>query len=345
MRLEQAQRHFTPNHCFLNTATIGLGPKISVKALEADLAEWASGNVDPVRYDELVDRSRTAFAKIAGVRDARDVAIISQLSPATGVVAAALAPGDEVLVADDDFTSVLFPLLARSKDGVKVKSVPLEAVIDSIEPSTRLVAVSAVQSSNGKLIDLDALAEATADTATLTFVDTTQAAGWLPIGADRFSVTAAAAYKWLCSPRGSGFMTVRPDAMEQLRPNAANWYSAESRWESIYGGPLRMAESARRFDLSPAWSAWVAAAPTLEMLASVGTEIIHEHNLFLANQFRAGLGMEPSNSAIVSFEHEGADVALKDAHISAASRAGSTRLSFHLYNTGDDVEAALTALA
>jgi len=260
------------------------------------------------------------------------------------VVAAAMAPGDEVLVADDDFTSVLFPLLARERDGVKIKSVPLEALIDSIETSTRLVAVSAAQSATGTVIDLDGLAEATADTDTLTFIDATQAAGWLPIGAERFSVTAVAAYKWLCSPRGAGFMTVRSDIMDQLRPTAPNWYSAESRWDSIYGAPLRMAHSARRFDLSPAWSAWTAAAPTLEMLAAVGVDAIHEHNLALANRFRAGMDMGPSNSAIVSFVHEGADVALEAAQISAASRAGSTRLSFHLYNTKGDVEAALTAV-
>ena len=79
-----------------------------------------------------------------------------------------------------------------------------------------------MQSADGRVLDLDALAESVQGTDTMTFVDVTQAAGWLPIDADRFTVTAAGAYKWLCSPRGSGFMTVRPEAMDRLTPNASN---------------------------------------------------------------------------------------------------------------------------
>jgi selenocysteine lyase/cysteine desulfurase len=65
----------------------------------------------------------------------------------------------------------------------------------------------------------------------------------------------------------------------------------------------------------------------------------------LANRFRAGLGLEPSNSAIVRVEAEGAADRLEAAGIRAAVRAGSLRASFHVYNTEADVDAALGALA
>ena len=339
-----AAAEFTLTHPFLNTATYGLGCREAVQAMSEDLDKWRDGRFDIKAYDQVIDRGRVAFAALVGAADVDTVAIISQLSQATSLVAASLRPGDEVVVAEEDFTSILFPFLAREVDGVKVTVVPLDGVIDAIRPSTTAVAVSAVQSADGRVLDLDALAESVQGTDTMTFVDVTQAAGWLPIDADRFTVTAAGAYKWLCSPRGSGFMTVRPEAMDRLTPNASNWYATDAPWESAYGPPFRPARNARRYDLSPAWSSWVGTTPTVELLAAVGVEAIHAHDVGLASIVRDRLGLAPSNSAIVAFDMEGAGDKLSAAGISAASPSSLTRLSFHLYNTEEHVEAVLRAL-
>lgn len=343
MDLATAQEHFRPERCHLDTATYGLAPIGAVEALRADVDRWASARLDVVGYDALVDRCRVAFAELVGAR-ATDVAIVSQLSMASAMVAGALGPGDEVLVAAEDFTSLLFPLLRRRTDGVEVRVVPLDEVLGEIRGSTTLVAVSAVQSADGRVFDLDALAGAVSGTATMTFIDATQAAGWLPIGADRFSVVAASAYKWLCSPRGSGFMAVHPDLVDRIAPVAANWYSAEHPWDTAYGAPLRLASGARRFDLSPAWPTWVGAVHALELLAAVGVETVHDHDVALANAFAAGFDLPAAGSAIVAFDQPGADERLRRADIGTATRAGRTRLSFHLYNTGADVDRVLNAL-
>ncbi len=340
----EARQQFSPDHCFLNTATVGLGTRDAAEALAADLELWRSGRVDIYSYDEMIHRSRVAFSELVGASDIDGIAIMSQLSSVSGMVAASLSPGDEVLAAEEDFTSLLFPFLARAEDGISTRVVPLDHIIEAIGDRTTLVAVSAVQSADGRVIDLDALADTADSMGAMTFIDSTHGAGWLPMNADRFSVTASTAYKWLCCPRGAGLMTIRPDMLDRFRPNAANWYAGELPWDTNYGPPLRLARSARRFDISPAWSSWAAAAPTLELLAAVGTETIHAHNLGLANAFREGLGLEPSNSAIVSMPIEGAAEALAAADISAAVRAGLTRLSFHLYNTVADVEEAIAAL-
>jgi selenocysteine lyase/cysteine desulfurase len=341
--LPEAQRQFVVDHCFLNTATVGLGCIDATAALAKDLDQWRGGRIDIYSYDDLIDRSRKAFAELVGASNPSSVAIISQLSQASGAVAAMLSPGDHVLVAEEDFTSVLFPFLVRA-DEITVRAVPLADLIGEINTTTTLVAVSAAQSSDGRVIDLDALAARAAEFDVLTFIDATQAAGWLPIGADRFSVTAAAGYKWMCCPRGAGLMTVGEDLIGRMKPNSSNWYGAENPWESSYGPPLRMAPTAKRFDLSPAWSAWVGAAPSLELLASVGTDTIHAHNVELANQFCRRIGIADADSAIVAFEHDGADLALERADVSAAVRQGRTRLSFHLYNDLEDVDRAASAL-
>lgn len=345
--LGHAQSQFRAGGCYLNTATVGLACDSAIAALQEDMASWQSGNIDALVYDDLIARSRVAYASLVDSSPDR-VAILSQVSVATGIAATILNEGDEVLLAEEDFTSVLFPFLQVQDRGVTVRVVPLDQLLDQIRPSTTLVAVSAAQSADGRVIDLEQLADRADANDALTYVDLTQSASWLPAHADRFSITSCGAYKWLCCPRGSGFMTVQPEIADRLTPIGAGWYAGEKPWESIYGPPLRLAQSARRFDVSPAWSAWVAAAPTLELLDSVGHATIGAHNVSLANRFRSGLDLPQSNSAIVSIELPESGPTTDDlaaAGIIVAGRAGKSRLSFHLYNTASDVDRALDVLS
>lgn len=112
-----------------------------------------------------------------------------------------------------------------------------------------------------------------------------------------------------------------------------------------FGPPLRLAADARRLDNSPAWFTWVGTQPALELLERIGTAAINEHDMALANRFREGLGLEPSNSAIVSVEIENAQERLARAGVMAATRGGRLRTSWHVYNTDADVERVLEALA
>ena len=175
-------------------------------------------------------------------------------------------------------------------------------------------------------------------------VDATQACGWLPVDASRIDVLSCSAYKWLCSPRGTAFMSVRPELHDELTPIGAGWYAGEDPYASFYGPPLRLAKDARRFDLSPAWFPWIATAPTLELLLEIGIEAIHAHDLRLANRFREGLCLPPGNSAIVSAELPEAEERLEGTRVMAAARAGLLRTSWHVYNTDDDVDELLALL-
>jgi selenocysteine lyase/cysteine desulfurase len=293
-------------------------------------------------WDQAVGASRSAWAGLHGVA-ASDVAVAGQVSAFTGLVALALKRGERVVCAERDFTSVIWPFLVA---GARVDLVPLERVAEAIDGSVSVVAVSAVQSIDGRVADLDAIAAAAADHGALTCIDATQASGWLPLNASRFDFFMASAYKWLLSPRGTAFMAVRPSAAERLRPHMAGWYAGDDPFDTNYDAPLRLADDASRFDLSPAWLSWVGAAPALDLLAEVGIEAIHAHDVGLANRFRAGLGMEPGDSAIVALPAEDALVArLRAADISVTVREGFIRLSFHVFNTDADVDRALEAAA
>jgi len=197
----------------------------------------------------------------------------------------------------------------------------------------------------GAVADFGAIADAAAAHGAMTVIDATQALGWLPLDASRFDVVACHAYKWLMSPRGTAFMAVRPERLEAIVPVAAGWFAGEDVHASYFGPPLRLAETARRLDSSPAWFSWVGTQPALALVNAIGVEAIHAHDVGLANRFRAGLGLEPSDSAIVSADVPGARERLEAAGIVAAERGGRLRASWHVYNTDADVDAALDALA
>jgi selenocysteine lyase/cysteine desulfurase len=251
-----------------------------------------------------------------------------------------------VLAADEDFTSVFFPFMAHADRGLTVKTVPLAGLLDAIRPGIDLVAVSAVQSADGRVVPggLDALAATAGRHGCMTYVDTSQAIGWLPFNAEAFDFVACAGYKWLMSPRGTAFGVVKPERLDMLRPLYAGWYAGEDPWTSIYGPPLRLAKDARRLDISPAWLAWVGTLPALDLLAEVGIDAIHRHDVGLANAMRARLGMPQSDSAIVTVAATDGLARLSAANVKAAVRAGAVRLSFHLHNSEADVDAVARAL-
>ncbi|HLL66321.1 MAG TPA: aminotransferase class V-fold PLP-dependent enzyme [Micromonosporaceae bacterium] len=336
--------HFCAKVAYLNTATYGLAPRASTEAVHAIEADRAAGTMDISYLDECVARSRTAFARLVAVPAAR-VAVGSHVSQFVGLVAAALPDHATVLVAEEDFTSLLFPFLHAQRRGVHVRSVPLEHLADAVDARTDLVAVSAVQSADGRVADLDRVCAAAAAVGARTLVDATQAAGWLAMPTDRIDLLVAGGYKWLLGPRGTAFLTGSEEALAGLPPLAAGWYAGDEPWQSIYGGPLRLAADARRFDLSPAWSLWVGQAPALELLADLGVPAVWEHNIALANRFRAGLGLPDGDSAIVSIgvpDATGQDLATNG--VIASVRAGRLRCAFHISTTAGDVDRAVDLL-
>jgi len=326
---------------WLNTASYGLPPRPAWDALQAALDDWRVGRTSWEGWDESTSRSRAAFARLVGA-DPTDVTVGSAVSQVLAPLAAALPPGTRVVAPDVEFTSNLFPWLARPDVGVR--TVAPAKLAEAVDADTDLVAFSLVQSATGEVARYDEIVTAARDHGALVVVDATQACGWLPFDATTADVVVVAAYKWLMSPRGAAFAYLAPEVRERLTPHAAGWYAGAEVHESYYGPPLRLAGDARKFDISPAWFSFVGAAPALEVVERIGVAAIHEHNVALANRFLTGLGRPPGDSAIVTVDVPGAEEKLKAAGVRAAVRAGLVRASFHLYSTVDDVDLALAAL-
>lgn len=328
---------------WLNTASYGLPPRPAWDALQAALSDWRVGATSWEPWDESTTRSREAFARLVGA-DAADVFVGSTVSAAIAPIAAALPDGARVLTDDLEFTSNVFPWKVHEDRGVEVVAVPGDELVAAIRPGIDVVAVSAVQSSTGAVLDLPAVVAASKEIDALVVIDASQGLGWLPLTVDGVDALITHTYKWLMSPRGATIGYLSPRLQERCRPTAAGWYAGSDVHGSYYGTRMELAAGARRFDQSPSWFCFVGAAPALELVEQIGVETIRQHNVALANEFRAGLGLPPSNSAIVSTDLPGAQEAFAAAGIRAAVRDGKLRASFHVYSTLADVHQALTAL-
>ncbi|MER5969932.1 aminotransferase class V-fold PLP-dependent enzyme [Streptomyces sp. NPDC002055] len=339
---------FAPETTYLNTASSGLLPARSAAVLRQALDDAVTGRPTPGLGSESVERTREAFADLAGVPAGR-VSAAASVSVHTGLIAASLPAGAEVLVADGDFSSLVAPFAARAD--LKVRSVPLESLAEAVRPGTALVAVSSVQSADGRIADLAAVREAAAAHEARTLVDASQSVGWLPFRADDFDYTVCGAFKWLLCPRGVSFLVV-PEACDALPSVYASWPAAEDPRGSFYG-PVRLARSASRYDQSHGLLPYLAAQHSIPVIGEVGgPAAVGAHNTALAERFRAGLarlGREPlpaPGSAIVSVPGLGrAEDALRAAGVQISARAGNLRVSFHLYNTAADVDRVLEVLS
>lgn len=338
---------FAPESTYLNTASNSLLPARTVTALHRAALLRAEGRpLTPLHED--VEACRAGYARLAGVPATR-VAVGASVAAHTGVIAASLPAGAEVLTAEGDFTSVLNPFHVRGD--LKVRSVPLEGIAEAVRPGTALVAVSAAQSADGRVADLPALREAARAHGARTYVDFSQAAGWLPMDADAHDFSATVSFKWLLGPHGAAFLVV-PEDFGGLTPVLAGWVAGERPWESCYGPVAELAHSARRFDLTPALFTFAGLRRSLELIEELGVAAVHAHDVALADRFRDGLaslGHEPvpaPGSAIVSVPGLGGrQPALSRAGIEVSDRAGHLRASFHLYNTAADVDRLLDALS
>ncbi|HEY4347525.1 MAG TPA: aminotransferase class V-fold PLP-dependent enzyme, partial [Gaiellaceae bacterium] len=292
-------------------------------------------------WGDATDGSREVFARLTNVRAAR-VAVGGTVSELVGSVVTALPAGAKVVVPEIEFTSTLFPLLVQQR--LRVETVPAARLADAIADGADAAAFSAVQMATGEVADLAGIAAAAKSVGAITICDATQAIGWLPIDASEFDAVVCAAYKWLLSPRGSAFLTVSGRLRDAATPAGAGWYAGEDPYASYFGPPLRLAADARRFDVSPAWFSWVGTEPALETLERIGIDRIHAHDIALANRFRAGLGLEPGDSAIVTVDLPGAAERLAEAGIVAAVRGGRLRTSWHVYNRPAHVDQVLDVL-
>ena len=340
-----------PGLAYLDAATYGLPPRPTVAALERALHRWQAGTADWVNeWDREGEPCRASFADLIGGA-ANDVALVPTVSVGVGLVAASLPEGCEVVVPEEEFTSLLYPFLAaEGARGARVRQVPFGSLAEAIRPGTGLVAFSQTRSQSGESAPLGEIVEAAGRVGARVFVDATHAVPFVPVAPHLTGVDylVCHGYKHLLCPRGVGFLWVRPERQGDLVPWFANWRAAVPAYARNYGGSLDdLAPGAARFDVSLAWQAWAGARPSLDLLVGWRRDGTLDAVWDLSRRLAAGLGLPAPTSTIVSAavaDAEGVERSLAEAGVRCAARGGRIRLAPHVWNTAEEIDRAVAAV-
>jgi kynureninase len=125
-------------------------------------------------------------------------------------------------------------------DGV---SIDAQRVADAIDGRTCAVSVSLVQFRTSALLDLSPIQDAARQHSALLIVDAYQAVGAVPVdlAARGIDICVGGSVKFLCGGPGNGWLSIRQDLVESLRPSAVGWISHREPfafdWEGIEYAP------------------------------------------------------------------------------------------------------------
>jgi selenocysteine lyase/cysteine desulfurase len=194
--------------------------------------------IQPEDFFTAMTELKRLFAELIELDDPGRVAIIPSASYGLSTVARniSLQPGEEILVAGEQFPSNFYPWkrLADENGGrLKVVSPPQsehrtqawnEAVLQSITPQTRVVALGHVHWTDGTRFDLGAIRARAREAGALLIVDGTQSVGALPFSVSELRPDAliCAGYKFLMGPYSIGLAYFGPH-FDEGRPLEENW--------------------------------------------------------------------------------------------------------------------------
>lgn len=322
-------------------------------------------------FGKAIDGARQAAAALIGA-DPSEIALGPNTSFGINVAALGLdvPHGSVVLVPDGEFPANVYPWMLSphlrleripsTKDGFPDEARLLERVND---PDVAVVAVSSVQFSNGYAIDLERLGSACRGAGVLLVVDAIQSLGQIPLDTSRVAVDviATGGHKWLCGPFGAGFLYVRKEVQERLRPTSIGWQSfqASQRLDALLDYAPEMVQDARHYEQGTLpFQDFAALASSMGLLLETGIEDISRYLAALTGPLRAWLrdadGVRtlsppagPTASAIVSFVPPAIDQVhqrLRDSGIVCSVREGAIRVAPHFYNRAEEIDLLLEVL-
>jgi isopenicillin-N epimerase len=218
-----------PSVVFLNHGSFGACPRPVFEAYQRYQRELERQPVEFLalerRLPALLDESRLALAAYVGASP-DNLAFATNATSAVNAVVRSLdlGRGDEVLTGDDEYGGmrILWDYVRR-RTGATV----VERPFDELEPGprTRVVFCSHVEWTSGRVNDVAAVCARARDAGVLSIVDGAHAPGQIDLALDALGadVYAGNCHKWLCAPKGSGFLYARPDAQRLIDPLVVSW--------------------------------------------------------------------------------------------------------------------------
>jgi cysteine desulfurase/selenocysteine lyase len=372
LTLEEIRVQFpiTRNYNFQNHAAIAPLSRPASEAMAGYAREVCESAYLEGTYYRAAERVRQAVARLINA-DPEEITFVKNTSEGISYVANGIqwVTGDNVVSTTMEFAANVYPWLNLQSRGVTLRQVPEEngrvpfdRLAAAIDKRTRVVAVSAVQWSNGFRIDLTRLGELCQEKGVLLFVDAIQALGVHPIDVRAMNIDflAADGHKWLCGPEGAGIFFCRRELIGHLHPPEIGYMAVKHNFETNEI-KLELRDDARRFDSGVYNLAGICAlGASINLLLSVGIEQIQKRVKELTDRLCEGLRRKkwtihsPRSasewSGIVSFSSPAHDLQALRKHlrnefrIVIASRLGRLRASPHFYNSAEEIDQLVDAL-
>jgi selenocysteine lyase/cysteine desulfurase len=359
---------------YLNTGTVGLCPLPVVEALlERVRAFEVAGQLGWGAAEAAMNEGRARLASWLGAAS-DDLALTRNATDGTNLVAAGIdwRPGDEVLLSGEEHPSMELPWHYLQQQGrirlnrFAVSADPvatLAAAEAALTPRTRLLATSHVFSHSGNRAPAAALVALCRARGVLLHLDGAQAVGQFPLdltalGADFYTGNC---HKWLLGPKGTGFLHIRPESREHLRPVFVGAGSATS--FSPEAG-LTFPEGARRFEYATRdFAKYAALEPLMGWWEAIGAPAAEARLRELAAYARQRLEEVPGltfhtasawedSSAMLTFSRAGRTTDELTTYLweqhrvltRPVSQWEAVRLSTALFNTTDEIDRVADAL-
>lgn len=355
---------------YLNHA--GVSP--TSKRVRDAVAAWMDrlvdrGVLDEPLWEKELEACRTRFANLVHASP-DEIAFVRNTSHGLALVAEGLdwCEGDRIAVATEiEYPSNIYPWLHLAHRGVEVDTVQAvqgavtaEAIESVLRPKTRLVAVSSTQYATGAVTDLEAIGKLCRDRGLLFCVDGIQTLGALELDVKKAGIhfLPADSHKWLLGMPGIGALYVDREVAEKVRPVLVGWKSTTDAW-NFDRAHFELLSDARKFEEgSPPYALIAGFNAALGLLEEVGISAVTRHIEGLVDRLAAGLtrigaevGPHPDvRHHILTFTHPRCDGErlldrLEERSFVLSRRRGRLRVSPHFYNTEEEMDRLVSAVA
>lgn len=343
---------------YLNSCSQGALSDAVENGFHEYLASWHEQGSPWETWVEHYEATRTAFAKFIHASP-DEVAIVTSVSAGVNGIASALdfRERNKIVMGEFEFPTMGQVWLGQRARGADVRFAPAQdhslspaAYETLIDRNTLVVPLTHVCFKNGFRSDVRSITQMAHNAGALVMLDDYQDCGTRPVDVKAMGVDfyVTGTLKYLLGPPGLGFLYVRKELIPSLAPTVTGWFGQANPF-AYNPQHFELSPTARRFESgSPSVPNVYGALPGLQMLEEIGMERVAGHVEKLAQELlnrTRELGIvtktpAESRGPLVVLECQDSDLLLKrlgQNGIVASNRFDGLRISFHAYNTVDDV--------
>ncbi len=232
-----------PSVVFLNHGSFGATPKPVFRAYQRWQQELERQPVEFLgrRITDLMAGSRAALGSFLGAHP-DNLVYTRNVTISINIVAHSLelGKGDVVLSTDHEYGAMdrTWRFLSRERGfdyinqhvSLNSREDFLESFWKAVTPHTRVVFLSHITSPTAVIFPIEKIIQRARSAGILTVIDGAHAPGQLPLNLDSLGSDfyGGNLHKWLCAPKGAGFLYARPEVQHLLKPLVVSWgYEAE----------------------------------------------------------------------------------------------------------------------